>query len=400
MRFRIDAEGYIEPSRQFDAPEFTLAFQGGSTTECMVVQEDLRWPNRVSAELAGLGFRVNARNAGKAGNTAHDALVNLVQFVAPDRPDVVLLMNAVNDAGLLSDRGYELRAPQPDGWRAGLRWLGETASRHSSLAGFVRRATTSGAPELRPDPAAHARRPQSEPYAARVRAWLRSARAFGIEPVLITEPLSSLRNELTPPWTDAEALAAFNQKLREIGREEGAVVIDLAELVAGRARVRQARVDLLRRPARERRGRAHLRAARRAGARARRAAEAPRCAWRLSRRRSPGSCARSRAATGARATSAAGNERLGDVAAHREERHRTRAGEQLPRRGAQLREPALLHRASLRRRAGQRPGPSSPADSRAPPSSARSAARPSPVSSHSMESPWGETSDHMRRVPR
>ncbi len=232
VRFRIDAEGYIEPSRQFDAPEFTLAFQGGSTTECMVVQEDLRWPNRVSAELAGLGFRVNARNAGKAGNTAHDALVNLVQFVAPGRPDVVLLMNAVNDAGLLSDRGYELRAPQPDGWRAGLRWLGETASRHSSLAGFVRRATTSGAPELRPDPAAHARPPAMEPYAARVRAWLRSARAFGIEPVLITEPLSSFRNELTPPWTDAEALAAFNQKLREIGREEGAVVLDLAELVA------------------------------------------------------------------------------------------------------------------------------------------------------------------------
>ena len=150
VRFRIDDAGYIEPSRQFDAPEFTLVFQGGSTTECMVVQEDLRWPNRVSAELSGLGFRVNARNAGKAGNTAHDALVNLVQLVAPDRPDVVLLMNAVNDAGLLADGGYELRAPQPDGWRAGLRWLGETASRHSSLAGFVRRATTSGAPELRP----------------------------------------------------------------------------------------------------------------------------------------------------------------------------------------------------------------------------------------------------------
>ena len=232
VRFRIDASGYIEPSRQFDAPEFTLVFQGGSTTECMVVQEDLRWPNRVSAELSGLGFRVNARNAGKAGNTAHDALVNLVQLVAPERPDVVLLMNAVNDAGLLSDRGYELRAPQPDGWRAGLRWLGETASRHSSLAGFIRRATASGAPELRPDPAAQARGPDVEPYAARVRAWLRSARAFGAEPVLITEPLSSLRNELTPPWTDAAALAAFNQKLREIGREESAVVIDLAQLVA------------------------------------------------------------------------------------------------------------------------------------------------------------------------
>jgi lysophospholipase L1-like esterase len=234
VRFRIDERGYIEPSRQFDAPEFTLAFQGGSTTECLVVQEDLRWPNRVSAELQGLGFRANVRNAGKSGNTAHDALVNLVQFVAPDRPDVVLLMNGVNDAGLLAEGGYALRAPQPDGWRAGLRWLGETASRHSSLVGFVRRSTTYVAPEIRhspDDPAALARAPESQPYEARVRAWVRTARAFGIEPVLITEPLSTLRNELTPPWTDAGALAAFNQKVREIGRDEGAVVIDLAELV-------------------------------------------------------------------------------------------------------------------------------------------------------------------------
>ena len=235
VRFRIDPHGYIEPSQQFAKPEFTLVFQGGSTTECLVVQEDLRWPNRVSAELAELGFETNARNAGKSGNTAHDALVNLVQFVAPEKPDVVLLMNGVNDAGLIAvDGGYALRAPQPDGWRAGLRWLGETASQHSSLVGFVRRATTYVAPEIRhsaDDPAALGRAPESEPYVARVRAWLRTARAFGIEPVLITEPLSTLRNELTPPWTDAGALNAFNQKVREIGREEGAVVIDLAELV-------------------------------------------------------------------------------------------------------------------------------------------------------------------------
>jgi lysophospholipase L1-like esterase len=112
--------------------------------------------------------------------------------------------------------------------------LGETASKHSSLIGFVRRATTYVAPEVRrspDDPNALPRAPEAEPYVARVRAWVRTARAFGIEPVLVTEPLSTLRNELTPPWTDAGALNAFNQKVREIGREENAVVIDLAELV-------------------------------------------------------------------------------------------------------------------------------------------------------------------------
>jgi len=235
VRFRSDARGYIEPSQQFPDPEFTLVFQGGSTTESLVVQEDLRWPNRVSAELADLGFRANARNAGKSGNTAHDALVNLVQFVAPEKPDVVLLMNGVNDAGLIAfDGGYGLRGPEPDGWRAGLRWLGEKASQRSSLVGFLRRAIiyspleTHRAPD---DPTALARAPESEPYVARVRAWVRTAKAFGIEPVLITEPLSTLRNELTPPWTDAGALNIFNEKVREIGREESVVVIDLAELV-------------------------------------------------------------------------------------------------------------------------------------------------------------------------
>ena len=234
VRLRVGPQGYIEPSQQFPDPEFTLVFQGGSTTECAVVQEDLRWPVRVSAELAEHGFRTNARNAGKSGNTAHDALVNLVQFVVPERPDVVLLMHGVNDAGLIAAGGYGLRAPETDGWRMGLRWLGETAAQHSSLVGFVRRVMNIQRPEIRraaDDLAPLGGTPGTELYVARVRAWVRTARAFGIEPVLITEPLSTLRNEITPPWTDAGALNAFNQKVREIGSEEGATVIDLAELV-------------------------------------------------------------------------------------------------------------------------------------------------------------------------
>ncbi|MFI5314624.1 MAG: SGNH/GDSL hydrolase family protein [Myxococcota bacterium] len=227
--FRTDARGYIEPTRRFSDPEFTLVFQGGSTTECLVVQEELRWPNQVAVQLESLGFRANALNAGRAGNTAHDALVNLVQVVAPDRPDVALLMNAINDAGLLADGGYALRAPHADGWRAGVHWLGETLSAHSSLVGILRNLAGAERPDA--GGGASGGGPDPAPYEARVRAWVRTSRAFGIEPVLVTEPLSSLRNELTPPWTDAGALAVFNERVRAIGREEGAVVIDLAALV-------------------------------------------------------------------------------------------------------------------------------------------------------------------------
>jgi lysophospholipase L1-like esterase len=234
IQFRTDARGFIEPTQRLPDPEFTLAFQGGSTTECLVVEENLRWPNQVGVQLEPRGFRVNTLNAGMSGNTAHDSLVNLLQLVVPARPDVVLLMNAINDAGLLAEGGeYQQRAPQPDGWRAGLRWTLGSLSAHSSIMGLVRRSLFERRLMARAGdtPNALPGQPDPTPYAARVRAWVRTVRAFGAEPVLITEPLSSLRNELTPPWTDAGALAVFNERVRAVGREEGAAVIDLAALV-------------------------------------------------------------------------------------------------------------------------------------------------------------------------
>jgi len=243
VRFRTDARGFIEPVARVSGPEFTLVFQGGSTTECLVVQEDLRWPNLVPVQLEPMGFRVNALNAGKSGNTAHDSLVNLVELIGSSRPDVVLLMNAVNDVGLLAEYGYARHGSNHDGWRVGLRWAGMSLSSHSALAGLVRRALDFPAQNdlagVRSEAGKLAGQPDPLPYVARVRAWVRTARAFGIEPVLITEPLSSMRNQYTPPWTDAGALALFNDRVRAIGVEEGASVIDLAALMQRELSVRK-----------------------------------------------------------------------------------------------------------------------------------------------------------------
>jgi lysophospholipase L1-like esterase len=234
VRFRTDERGYIEPTRRVADPEFTVVFQGGSTTECMVVDEELRWPHRVSVELEQRGFRVNALNAGRSGATAHDALVNLVQFVVEDRPDVAVLMNGINDVGLLVTTGYAPRTAKPDGWRAGARWLLQEGSARSSLLGLVRKAVLverierereSDAPLAMPRPA------PTRPFEQRVRAWVRTCRAFGIEPVLMTEPLSAMRNELTPEWADEGGLEEFNAVLRRVAAEERATLVDLAVLV-------------------------------------------------------------------------------------------------------------------------------------------------------------------------
>ncbi len=232
VRFRTDDRGYIEPVRRFTDPEFTIVFQGGSTTESMAVAEELRWPNQVSVQLEARGFRVNSLNNGRSGGSAHDSLVNLLQFIVEDRPDVALLMNAINDVGLLGGDGYGVRTAKPEGDLVGLRWLLQAGSRHSSLIGLIRKVTSIS--PLRSTREASAplatRRPaETRPYEARIRSWVRTCRAFGIEPVLVTEPLAAMRNELTPDWADAGGLEEFNAVVRRVAREEGASLIDLVE---------------------------------------------------------------------------------------------------------------------------------------------------------------------------
>ena len=51
VRLRTDNRSYIIPSFQYQHPDATVAFFGGSTTECAAVQEHLRFPAMVSEHL-------------------------------------------------------------------------------------------------------------------------------------------------------------------------------------------------------------------------------------------------------------------------------------------------------------------------------------------------------------
>src|SRR5215471_6621118 len=81
VRLRTDARSYIRPSFQYNDPDATVAFLGGSTTECAAVQENIRFPALVSVLLAQQGLKVNTLNAGRGGNALHDALNNLLNHV-------------------------------------------------------------------------------------------------------------------------------------------------------------------------------------------------------------------------------------------------------------------------------------------------------------------------------
>ena len=109
-------------------------FLGGSTTETVVVSEELRFPALVSTLLEERGRRVNTLNAGKSGLSTQDSLNLLLNHIVYDDPDIAVMMHAANDIGWLAGTG-DLRARQagPMDLVTVFRWLGQVASVRSSV---------------------------------------------------------------------------------------------------------------------------------------------------------------------------------------------------------------------------------------------------------------------------
>ncbi|MFO0915659.1 MAG: SGNH/GDSL hydrolase family protein [Pirellulales bacterium] len=239
-RFRTTERSYVAPSGQHAQPRATVAFLGGSTTECMAVDESLRFPALVSDLLNEKGLQVNTLNGGVSGNTLHDSLNNLINHVVNDRPDFVVVMNVANDVGLLAaDGDYHSREAEPLSWGTWADWSKHELSRRSSLFGLVRHATAGIQIEVndrdklawRNDPA-RADKANADQYRARVRAFVAAAQGLGIQPILMTEPLSGARNSLTPDWADMGAQDRFNSIVRQVAAETNTPLFDLAQHLA------------------------------------------------------------------------------------------------------------------------------------------------------------------------
>jgi len=80
-----------------------VVFLGGSTTECLFVDDAEAWPalvGRMLEERAGGRYRVEDVNAGMSGHTTRDHLATLSQYLIPLQPDLIVLMAGVNDLWL------------------------------------------------------------------------------------------------------------------------------------------------------------------------------------------------------------------------------------------------------------------------------------------------------------
>ncbi len=99
---RVDRQGFIMPSRVHEHPDLVLAFLGGSTTECIYVEEHNRFPYLAGRLLEQqTRLQVNSYNAGRSGNNTLHCLNILLNKVVNLKPDVVVLMENINDLAIL-----------------------------------------------------------------------------------------------------------------------------------------------------------------------------------------------------------------------------------------------------------------------------------------------------------
>ena len=102
----IDNNGFIVPSQKYDRPDKVIVFLGGSTTECMFVDQDHRFPYLVGKLLEqDSGAKINSYNGGMSGNNTLNAIDVLINKVIPLKPNVVVYMENINDLSTLLYEG-------------------------------------------------------------------------------------------------------------------------------------------------------------------------------------------------------------------------------------------------------------------------------------------------------
>jgi lysophospholipase L1-like esterase len=258
-RFTIDNNGFIAPSRKYDRPDKVIVFLGGSTTECMFVDEDHRLPYVAGQILEQeTGARINSYNGGMSGNNSLNVIDLLVNKVIPLKPDVVVFMENINDLSTLLYEGtywsnQKTRSPLETLKKRQLvgKLLKEIFIPHLNLAYNNLQKTLSGREE---DEFAGARGKKlsiDQPkmvhdFAANLRTIICICKAWGIVPVLMTQAnrITARPDPVVAAYIDRygrdtgisypqfkELYDAFNDTIRAVGRENQVMVIDLAREV-------------------------------------------------------------------------------------------------------------------------------------------------------------------------
>lgn len=103
---RTDDNGFILPSKIHNKPDLVIVFLGGSTTECLSVDEENRFPYLAGRLIEkNTKLKVNSYNSGVFGNNSLHSIDILLNKVIPLDPDIVIMMHNMNDLSTLIHEG-------------------------------------------------------------------------------------------------------------------------------------------------------------------------------------------------------------------------------------------------------------------------------------------------------
>ncbi len=99
---RIDSEGFMVYKPVHTPTDYSLVFLGGSTTECLYVEDSLRFPYLTAQMLENQTGKIfNSYNGAMGGNNSMHSINLLLNKVIPMQPHVVIMMHNVNDWNVL-----------------------------------------------------------------------------------------------------------------------------------------------------------------------------------------------------------------------------------------------------------------------------------------------------------
>lgn len=270
--WRAEKNGFIADQGWITQPEFKIIFFGGSTTECLYVDEKDRLPAAVANLFRSEGVRVNAYNGGVSGNNVLHSLDAFINKGIPLRPQAVVLMHNINDISIHlmqggywnDDSGKSLVIPLDQLTATGVKgWLRDAKDTliprtYAAFRTMKRRLTSMFSHgETAPSgiiPEGDLDEQQIDmivsSYRSAVLSFVRMAKTWCIPPVLLTqgsmfapyetlpEPLrrsiDSLASKQKISYRQIQDLhARFNDTLRSICAEEQCLLVDLDGRMSG-----------------------------------------------------------------------------------------------------------------------------------------------------------------------
>jgi lysophospholipase L1-like esterase len=259
-RVRTDSNGFIiGPNNIINKNDsIEIIFFGGSTTECLFVDEENRFPYLVGEILSKKnGKQIIVRNAGVSGRNTIKSTIDLIGRGIPLHPRIVVLMENVNDLSQLVHTGSYFEGPntraiflesepEPEKpYHQIFRSLKNIVfpNLYRLLKSIIRHETTTideweGWKLDRKIDYYYI----EKQYTNAILSFINFARVYNIEVVLMTQcnrmnlndsfivnDSFNANNRLPPELFNYYAL--FNEKIRDIARGEGILLIDLADRI-------------------------------------------------------------------------------------------------------------------------------------------------------------------------